>query len=224
MAVEDIEKWAMNPIELIQEISAQDFDLDGFVYMVIENSSIRDEIVRQMLTHRHIMVYYHCYDVVSAASQARPDLFYPYWREIAALLHHENSYHRDIALTIIANLTRVDEAGLFSAICGDYFEHINDPKFMTGLCCVHNSLKIFQSKPELRDFIVALLLDVDRRCAYLEKQKALMKASILDFFDATYADVSDREGVNAFIWACLTSRSPKTRKKARELAKKFGLG
>jgi hypothetical protein len=49
------------------------------------------------------MVYYHCYYVVEKASQKRPELFYPYWDDIAALLVHKNSYHRDFALDILGN-------------------------------------------------------------------------------------------------------------------------
>ena len=134
----------MNIRRLIREISAKDVDVDRFVRLAIRDDQIREEIVRQMRTHPHIMVYYHCFYIVSKASIERPDLFYPHWHEVASLLKHKNSYHRDFALTIIANLTQVDQGNLFSKIFHDYFEHINDEKFMTGQCCVQNSIKILK--------------------------------------------------------------------------------
>lgn len=213
----------MNTTELIQEISVKDVDVEKFVLLALGDDHIRDEIVRQMLTHPHIMVYYHCFYVIKRASHERPELFYHYWHDIASLLHHKNSYHRDFALTIIANLTRVDHENRFLAIFDDYFAHLNDAKFMTAQCCVQSSVNILRSKPELRDRIIALLLDVDHQCAYPEKQRALLKCDVLEVLDDVYNTVSDNERVHAFVKAGINSISPKTRRKAKELVGKYGL-
>ncbi len=208
---------------LIEEISIKDVDVDKFVHLALSEERARDEIVKQMVMHPHIMVYYHCYYVVDKASRQRPDLFYSYWPEIAALLQHPNSYHRDFALTVLANLTQVDQEDRFSGIYDDYFAHVNDDKFMTGQCCVQNSVKVFRHKPALRDRIIALLLDVDNQCAYSDKQRAVLKADILDILDAVYPEVSNRREVNDFIKNSVNSISPKTRHKAKELIKKYSL-
>jgi hypothetical protein len=213
----------MNTAKLIEEISAKDVDVDRFVQLAIGEDHIRDEIIRQLVTHPDIMVYYHCYYVVSKASQQRPELFYQYWPEIASLLRHKNSYHRNFALAIIANLTQVDQENLFSEISHDYCEHINDEKFTTGQYCVRNSSKIIRNKPELRDQIVALLLDVDNQCDYAEKQKELLKCDVLEVLDEVYAESGDKMDLNEFIEACIDSISPKTRRKAKELVEKYGL-
>lgn len=213
----------MNTTQLIQEISVKDFDIDKFVQLAISDKHIRDEIIRQLMTHPDIMVYYHCYNVISKASQKKPELFYDYWHAIASLLKHQNSYHRDIALTIVANLTRVDRKNLFSKIYHDYFEHIHDIKFMTGQCCVKNSIKILNNKHELKDRIIALLLDIDNQCTYPEKQKELLKSDVLEILDQIYEEVGNKKGVNEFIKACAISISPKTKCKARKLVKKYGL-
>jgi hypothetical protein len=213
----------MDTTEFIQEISVKDVDVDKFVQMAIRDNQFRNEIIEQLLTNPDIMVYYHCYYVVSKASQERPELFYQYWHEIALLLKHKNSYHRDIALTIIANLTQVDRENLFSKIFHDYFEHINDNKFMTGKCCVQNSIKIFRQKPELHNQIIDLLLDVDNLWTYPEKQKELLKSDILELFDEVYIELSDKSGIDEFIRRGISSTSPKTRNKAKELVRKYGL-
>ncbi len=212
----------MNPTGLIQEISAKEADIDVFVQIAIREDQARDEIVNQMLTHPDIMVYYHCYYVVSKASQERPELFYKYWNEMVSLLRHPNSYHRDFGLTILANLTRVDQDNLFPAIFRDYFEHVNDDRFMTAQCCVRNSLKIIRHRPELKDRIIDLLLDVDHRCAYPEKQKELLKSDILVILDEIYDDVRDKPGAGEFIKKATRSISPKTRNMAKSLVQKYG--
>ena len=208
---------------MVREISGKDADVGRFTRMAIDDGHIRDEIVKQMMTHPWIMVYYHCYYVVSQASHESPELFYPYWPEIATLLKHKNSYHRDFALTIIANLTQVDQEDLFSELFDDYLAHINDDKFMTGQCGVQNGAKIIRHKPSVRDQIVALLLDLENQCSYTEKQKGVLKADVLEVLDSAYEDVSDKDGVGAFIRAGATSVSPKTRREARELVRKYGL-
>jgi hypothetical protein len=213
----------MKVTELTREISVKEIDIDHYTKLAIEDDNIRDEIIRQMITNPDIMVYYHCYYVADKASFERPELFYPYWPEIAPLLQHANSYHRDFALTILANLTKVDQDNLFSKLFDGYFEHLNDTKFMTSLCCVRNSLKIIRNKPELRETILALLLDVNQRCTFPEKQVALMKFDILVIVDSVYAETRDKESLQAFIKAGIHSISPKTRRKAKDLVKKYNL-
>jgi hypothetical protein len=213
----------MNAIEMIEKIAEKDFDVDEFVQIAIEDHNAREEIVSQMLTNSGIMVYYHCYYVVEKASQKQPELFYPYWDDIAALLHHKNSYHRDFALDILGNLTSVDHADRFSEVKDEYFDVINDEKFMTGNCCVRNLRKIYRYKSELRGQIIDMLLDIDNCCDYTEKQKAVLKADVLEIFDEVYEEVKEQDEISEFIRAEIHSISPKTRKKAKELAKKYGL-
>ena len=213
----------MDPEALIEEISEKDFDKDKYAQLTISNEVVRDEVVLQMRTNPNIMVYYHCYYVVSMASKERPDLFYSYWDEIVELLNHKNSYHRDFALTIIANLTQVDQGNRFSEIFDGYFQHINDEKFMTAQCCVKNSLTVIRNKPELTDKIISLLLDADNLCAYPEKQLELLKCDVLEVLAGISDEVSDREDVRGFIKSGISSISPKMRRKAQELVSRYEL-
>jgi hypothetical protein len=213
----------MDSNNLIQSISAKDVNIDHFSRLAIQDETVRDELVKQLCTHPHIMVYYHCYYVLSKASQERPDLFYAYWQMIAPLLKHKNSYHRDIAMTLLAHLMRVDSQNLFLQVFDEYFEHLNDLKFMTAQYCVRNCAEILTYKPELTNPIITLLLGVEQHCDYSEKQKALLKGDVLDIIDPVYAAVTDRQGVNDFIHANCASISPKTKARARVLAEKYGL-
>ncbi len=213
----------MEKNKLMQEISAKDVDIPAFVRLVMDDEHARDSVIELMVTNPAIMVYYHCYEVVAKASQEKPELFYKYWSAIVPLLKHKNSYHRDIALTIIANLSRVDDEDKFSEIFLDYFNHINDEKYMTGRCCAQNGKKILRYKPELKNQIIALLLDIENRCTYPEKQKGLLKYDVLEILDEMYAEMEDTKKFDEFIQGSTASTSSKTRNKARELVRKFGL-
>ena len=216
-------KGRMNTIQMIERIAEVDFNVDEFVELAIRDANAREEIVKQMITNPKIMVYYHCYYVVSKASQKQPELFYEYWDDIARLIHHENSYHRDFAITVLGNLTKVDRENRFAEIEDDYFELIKDEKFMTGNCWVQNSIKIYTHKDELRGKIIALLLDIDNRCDYTEKQIGVMKCDVLEIFDEIYDEVQAKDKIDEFIRTEVNCISPKTRKKAKELVRKYNL-
>jgi hypothetical protein len=213
----------MDPAKFISEISAKDFDRDLYAQLTISNELLRDETILQMSTNPDIMVYYHCYYIASRASKERPDLFYKYWDDIVPLLDHENSYHRDFALTIIANLTQIDRDNRFSEIYEAYFQHFQDEKFMTAQCCVQNSLVVIKNKPELSDKIVSKLLDLDNLCAYPERQLELLKCDALEVLEGVYDDLQDKQNVQEFIKSGVYSISPKMRRKAKELVDRYDL-
>lgn len=209
--------------ELILKISDENIDIDEFVEIALNNQVIRDNIIQLMLKNKQIMVYYHSYYVIARASEVEPNLFYPYWDDFASLLNHPNSYHRDFALVILANLTKVDIEDKFSHIYTDYFKHINDAKFMTARQCVQNTAKILANKKELTDNIIDILLDMDGRCDFAEKQKALLKSDIIEVFDEFYEQINNKKGLNRFVKNELDSISPKTRKKAKEFIRTYNL-
>ncbi|MDP4093425.1 MAG: hypothetical protein Q8920_08695 [Bacillota bacterium] len=209
---------------IVEEIKCKNIDVEYFSKRIIKDESLRNELVRQLLTNKDIMVYYHCFYVISRASEIRADLFYTYWHDFELLLSHKNSYHRDIGATIIANLVCADKNHYFYNIIDDYLMHINnDEKFMTAQCFVRNLAKIAKSTKDLWPKIVGILLAVDKNSSYPEKQRELLKSSILEVFDVVYEECDLKNEINSFIQAALTSSSPKTRKKAIELVKKYHL-
>jgi hypothetical protein len=207
--------------QLIKDISAADVDVKKFASATIEDASIREAIIHLLLTHPNIMVYYHCYTILDQATLERPDLFYSHWDDFVPLLDHKNSYHRDIGMTLLANLTKVDTQSRFELIFDRYFAHLNDPKFMTAVNCLQNSQKIVRFKPNLADRILLLFLRSDAFTTYPIKQKELIKSYILTFFDANSEIFGNPPEVLEFIHSCTMSISPKTRSLAKHLAKKL---
>ena len=211
----------MTKNDLISEISDKNVDIDKFAEIVINEETMRQEIINQMLNNKHIMVYYHSYNILSKASELTPELFYKYWNDFASLLNHENSYHRDFGLTIIANLTKVDTENKFASVYEDYFKRINDTKFMTARHCIQNTTKILANKSELKEDILDILLNIDKLCNFSEKQKALIKSDVIDIFDKFYGEIDNKEIINKFVKVELDSISPKTKKRAKEFILKY---
>ncbi|SNR91630.1 hypothetical protein SAMN05446037_1001399 [Anaerovirgula multivorans] len=213
----------MTESSLIERVANKNVNIYEFVEVVINDENIREEIIKQLLTNNRIMVYYHCYYIISKASEEKPKLFYKYWDDFASLLNHKNSYHRDIGLTIIANLTKVDEKDLFSILYEQYIKHFNDTKFMTAQCFVQNLKKIIKHKSEYIERVVELLLEVENRCNYLQKQKELLKSDIIEVLDEAYQQIKHQNIIEEFIRSQSNSISPKTKKKAKEFLKKHKL-
>jgi hypothetical protein len=205
------------------KISDKNVNIREYAEKAINDSQIRDRIVNLMLNNPDIMVYYNSYYIISQASELKPELFYKYWDDFVLLLNHQNSYHRDFALNLMANLTQVDAENKFSLIFDDYFSHINDEKFMTSRQCIQNTAKILTNKGELTEDITNILLDIDARCNFPEKQKALLKSDVIDLFEEFYEQINDKERINEFIKAELDSISPKTKRKAKNFVKTYSI-
>ncbi|AZO95735.1 hypothetical protein GM661_11790 [Iocasia frigidifontis] len=211
----------MNKKEILEKISQKNFDRDYFVRFINNDSNIREFIVNELLLNNDIMIYYHCYYVVSEASKKEPSLYYKYWDKIVELLDHDNSYHRDIGLTLIANLVKVDDEDRFSLIWPRFIEHINDKKFMTGKCCLNNIRVILKTRLDLIDEVVTRLLNIDKICHYNEKQIALLECDVLNIFDDVFLKNNYMNEIVYFIKKKTSSISPKTRKKAKQLIRKY---
>lgn len=207
--------------DLISQISDKDADIGRFSEIVINNEPIRDKIINHMVNNKNILVYYHSYQILAKASELEPELFYKYWDDFASLLNHNNSYHRDFGLTLIANLTKVDKENRFSSIYDDYFKCINDAKFMTARRCIQNTTRILANKNELKEDILNILLNIDKLCNFPQKQKALLKSDVIEVFNGFYRQINDKERVNKFVNVELDSISPKTKKMAREFILKY---
>ncbi|MDO9045775.1 MAG: hypothetical protein Q7U35_10805 [Methanobacteriaceae archaeon] len=124
---------------------------------------------------------------------------------------------------LLANLTQVDAENKFSLIFDEYFSHISDEKFMTSRQCIQNTGKILGNNTELRGNIINILLDIDARCDFPEKQKALLKSDVIELLDEFYEQINDKEMINAFVKPELDSISPKTRKKAKNFIRKYSI-
>ena len=150
-------------------------------------------------------------------------MFYSHWEDFAGLLSHKNSYHRDIGLTLLANLTPADTSGKMKELLDRYLSLLHDEKYMTGCCCAANLKKIVSADITLLPKILEELLAHASKSQYKEKQEALFACEILDFIDTFYDDCSQMPGVRDFILSAVDSVSPKTKKRAKELVKSYQL-
>ena len=208
--------------ELAGQISQNDVDIDYFVNIILKEKQMRNDIVELTLNHPHIMVYYHGYYILDKATEINPKIFYMYWEDFVKLLNHKNTYHRQIGIVILANLTKADKNNKFSGIIDDYLKCLYDKKILIGVFTVRYLRVIIKNKPEYREKIIYELLHHRGKTLYKEKQEALLEFEILEIFEDNYDEVKNKEKMTAFIIDKQKSISPKTKKKSKEIIELFG--
>ncbi len=209
--------------DLIERVSQQDFDIEFFTHMALDHADVRDEVVHQMLTHPHIMVYYHCFYVIENACKENPGLFYEYWQPFAGLLNHPNSYHRNFGLVLISLLAGVDTDHRLDELLPKYLSHVSDRKYLTSIYCVQGCTRMVRARPDLAKGILTRILDQDAASPYTTSQASLLKAEILELIERIYPEMPHDERVKQWITAASSCASPKTRRKAKELMTKYHL-
>ncbi|MDV0445363.1 hypothetical protein MmiAt1_09380 [Methanimicrococcus sp. At1] len=207
--------------QLLEEISDPNFNLSYFTDLAAADQKFRDFAVREMLNHKHIMVYYHCYYIAEAAAESFPDLMYEYWDDIEKLLKHKNSYHRNFALSILARLSKADTGNKMNKCIDDYLLPLHDVKFMTADFCIQNCALICVYKPELSGKIVSAIIDSIRRGKRTERQNSFLAGTAITVFGSFYESYGNKKQLIEFAEENQNGGSPKTRKIAKAFLKKF---
>ncbi len=213
----------MTKEDIINNISKKGFDKDYFVNLALESEKIRDIYIELLLNHKHIMVYYHVFYVLDTSTQINPLLFYGYFPQFEKLLTYSNSYHRDIGIRLIANLTIIDQKKMFEKIVDKYLNLFFDEKYMTSEYLVKNLGLIIESKEKLAKKICNFLIDNFSLVKYKEKQKDLLEGYIITALEKAYIKNIEKELIKNYVKEVVGSRSPKSRKIAKEFLKKYNL-
>ncbi len=149
--------------------------------------------------------------------EKNPERLYPKWDHFANLLDSDNTYHKYIAVYLIANLLPADKEKHFDKIFDKYYSLLNSSVVVAGHITAL-SAKIVRSRPDLEPKVTAMLLDIDNTA---QKHKDLIKSGAIDSISEYYERIKDKKKVIDFIKSLLNSESPKTRKKAKGFLKKF---
>ena len=158
------------------------------------------------------------FKVLMHLSEEQPKVLYPKWDYLANLLDSDNHYQRYISINILANLAVVDAKNKFDKIFDKYFSNIDGDRTMVAGQTALNSGKIAKAKPNLQTKITNRLLNIEK--THKGKQIELIKAYTIEAFNEYFEESSDKNKILDFVEAQLESKSPKTRKLAKEFLKK----
>ena len=159
------------------------------------------------------------FKILTKISEEQPEVLYKKWDYLADLLDSDNHYHRYISINILANLAIVDIQNKFEKIFDKYFSNIDGHKTMVAGQTALNSGKIVKAKPKLQTKITNRLLNIEK--THQGKQIDLIKAYVIEAFNEYFAESSDKKTIINFVEAQLESKSPKTKKVAKDFLKKW---
>jgi hypothetical protein len=174
----------------------QDF---GLLPLVLKGTSSSKATIR-----------YGCSKVLMDLAEEHPEKLYPHMDFFIDLLDGKYRILTWNALTIIANLAKVDKAGKLDAAFNKYFGFIN----------VGNSGKIALAKPHLIEKITNALLKVENLSTtphLTEECRRVIAEATIKAFNTFYPKIKEKEKVIAFVRNQLNS----PRKTLRETAETF---
>jgi hypothetical protein len=152
--------------------------------------------------------------VLRIISEKRPDLVYPYFDDLAAMLESENSILKWGAILCLGNLACVDAAGKFELIFHQYFRPISGPVMITAANIMRGSARIALAKPQLADRIAAEILKVKRARYKTAECRNVAIGHAIDAFNLFFDHIRDNRRVIRFIKAQVGNSRVPVRKRA----------
>lgn len=165
-------------------------------------------------------IRFNCFTVLLFISEKHPKVLYPQWDFFADLLTSPNTYFKYIAIYIIANLTRRDPKNRFEKIFNKYYGLLDDESVIPPSHVAANSAKIAKARPHLQTKITNRLLSADKT-HHKPERKDLIKGYIIEAFSELFDEARDKKKMLQFVREQLESRSPRTKKKAKEFLRKW---
>jgi len=183
----------------------------------LEDEKVLQDLLNGVLSKNDV-VRQNSFKTLNYLSKNHPESIYGKLDFFADLIRRGNSFHKYIAIWIIANLTKADPENKFEKLFDDYYGLLGDKSVIPAAHVAAKSGKIALAKPELQAEITSKLLDID---STVQKHKDLVKASAIEAFDAYFEKSKDQAKIIEFVKAQLNCESPKTRKMAKEFLEKW---
>jgi hypothetical protein len=198
------------------------FEKKGAKPEALAQLALKDEKVLQEafdgVLSKNDVVRQNSFQTLNFLSEKYPDSVYGKWDFFANLIRKGNSFHKYMAIWIIANLTKADPENKFEKLFDDYYGLLSDKSVIPAGHVAAKSGIIALAKPELQAEITNRLLDID---STVQRHKDLVKAGAIESFDAYFEESTNQERIIEFVKAQLDCESPKTRKIAKEFLEKW---
>jgi hypothetical protein len=150
----------------------------------------------------------------------QPALLYDEWERFVGLLDSTNAYHRYIATYLIAGLTKADAESRFEKVFDKYFALLDDRSVMVAAHVAGNAAGIVGVKPELEPRITNRLLSVEKT-HHDPSRKQLINGYVIESISKYYERAREKRKILEFVQKQLTSKSPRTRKMAKQFLQKW---
>ena len=190
---------------------------EALAQLALKDAKVLQEALDGILS-KNDLIRQNSFQTLNALSEQHPEALYDKWDFFANLICKGNSFHKYIAIYIIADLTKADAENKFEKLFDAYYGLLGDKSIIPVVHVAVNSGRIALAKPKLQAEITNRLLNIDYT---VHRHKDLVKASAIEAFDAYFEKSKDQARIIEFVKAQLNCESPKTRKKAKAFLEKW---
>lgn len=205
---------------MLKDLSKKKLNVKNMATMALSDKAVVSELMEGILSKKET-IRFNSFKVLLLLSEEHRAILYPHWDFFAGLLGTDNTYHKYIAIYILANLAVNDPKGRFEKIFNKYYGLLDDESVIPPAHVAANSAKIAKAKPRLRARITDRLLAMDKT-RHKPERKDLIRGYVIEAFGELFEGAKNKRKILEFVKAQLNSKSPKTRKKAKEFLKKWG--
>ena len=209
-------------MSIISDLIAKQIDVKSAAKMTSQDYAVISELLAGIQSSQD-PIRYNSFKVILLISEDNPEFLYPHWLLFEKMLDSDNSYFKNIAIQVIANLTKIDSDNRFEKLFDKYFGELNSEKTMVAAHVAGNAGKIALTKPRPQSQITSKLINIGT--TYAGKQIALIKGYTIETFHQYYdkTNVKGKDRILKFVKKEQTSRSPRTRKAALAFLKTKGI-
>lgn len=204
---------------MLSELNKKSISVKKVAKKTLEDRALLSELLQGVLSKKE-KIRFNSFKVLLSISEERPEKLYPEWDFFADLLSSPNTYFKYIAIYIIANLARDDPKNRFEKIFNKYYALLDDKSVIPPAHVVANSAKIALAKPDLQTKITNKLLGIDKT-HHDPGRKDLIKGYVIEAFSELFEEAKNKRKMLDFVRAQLNSKSPRTKKKAKEFLRKW---
>lgn len=213
--------------KLLEKIQGKP-DLEAFVREVLQQPEYIP-VLFSIIKNDPGSAKFYCEKVIRIVSERHPELVYPYFEEVAALIGSPNSFIKWGAIITLSNLAAVDTENKFASIYEKYFGLIAADAMVTAANVIGNAWKTILNKPEYEQDITKRLLRIPQN-TYLYKGEPspecrnILCGHTIDCFDKYFELAHDKNGILAFASAQTHNPRKQVAKKAAAFLKKHTEG
>lgn len=202
------------------ELSKKSIDVGKVAKKALEDGAVLSELLEAVLSKKE-KIRFDSFKALLLISEEHPKALYAKWDFFADLLSSPNTYFKYIAIYILANLAKVDTKSRFEKIFDKFYALLDDKSVIPASHVAATSAMIAKSKPKLQTKITNKLLTIEKT-HHRPERRDLIKGYAIETFSGYFEGASNKRKILQFVKHQLDSRSPTTRKKAKEFLKRWG--
>jgi len=204
---------------MLTELDNKNINVKKVANQALEDKVVLSELLEGVLSKKE-KVRFNCFKVLLFISEERAEVLYPEWDFFVRLLQVDNTYLKYIAIYMMANLALDDPKGKFEKAFNKYYALLDDESVIPASHVAANSGKIARAKPGLVTRITNRLVNVDKT-RHKPERKDLIKGYIVEAFGEYFEAAKNKKRMLEFVRAQLDSRSPRTKRKAKEFLRRW---